>query len=112
MRARTYRVRSSVQRRVESRRPMPPALELRVRNTNVRSLRLKKEPEELEADAPLFGGALGLDSIDALELVLAVEREYGIRIQDDSTGREALRSVRSLAAFLEPRIGTDEPRLA
>ena len=91
---------------------MPPALELRVRDTIVRSLRLKKEPEELEAEAPLFGGSLGLDSIDALELVLAVEREYGVRIEDDAVGREALRSIRSLAAFLEPRIGTHESRPA
>ncbi|HET6204190.1 MAG TPA: phosphopantetheine-binding protein [Planctomycetota bacterium] len=87
-------------------------LEDKVRDTIVRSLRLKKKPEELEADAPLFGGSLGLDSIDALELVLAIEREYGVRIQDDGVGREALRCVRGLVAFLEPRVGTDGPRPA
>ncbi|MCI0587545.1 MAG: phosphopantetheine-binding protein [Planctomycetes bacterium] len=87
---------------------MAPDLESRVRGTIVQSLRLKKGPEEIEGDAPLFGGSLGLDSIDALELVLAVEREYGVRIQDDAVGREALASVRALVAFLGPRIGKDE----
>ncbi len=86
---------------------MASDLESRVRGTIVRSLRLKKGPEELEPEAPLFGGSLGLDSIDALELVLAVERDFGVRIQDDAVGREALRSVHALVAFLEPRIGKD-----
>ncbi|MGH7150849.1 MAG: phosphopantetheine-binding protein, partial [Planctomycetota bacterium] len=87
---------------------MTSDLESRVRGTIVRSLRLKKGPEEIQGDAPLFGGSLGLDSIDALELVLAVERDFGVRIQDDAVGREALASVRALVAFLEPRTGKHE----
>ena len=80
---------------------MPPDLETRVRDTIVRSLRLKKEPEELEADAPLFGGALGLDSIDALELAMALEERYGVAIEDDpERNQQIFASVSSLAAFV------------
>ena len=58
-------------------------------------------PDEIETDAPLFGEGLGLDSIDALELVVMVERCYGIKIRTMEVGQQALASVSALAAFIE-----------
>jgi acyl carrier protein len=58
-------------------------------------------PEEIDSDAALFGGGLGLDSIDALELAIEIGRRYGVRIKsDDEKNREIFRSVRTLAAFI------------
>jgi acyl carrier protein len=61
-------------------------------------------PSEIADDAPLFGEGLGLDSVDALELVVALEKEFGIRIQSHEVGREAFTSVTALAAFIEGRL--------
>jgi len=60
-------------------------------------------PDEIGDDQPLFGPALGLDSIDALELVVLLERDYGIVIKDIEAGRPAFQSVRTLAAFIEAK---------
>ncbi len=60
-------------------------------------------PEQIDDDAPLFGTGLGLDSIDALELVVLLEKEYGIVIKDIEEGRPAFRSVRTLAEFIEAK---------
>jgi acyl carrier protein len=54
-------------------------------------------PEMIDPDAPLFVEGLGLDSIDALELILLLERQYGIRIQDPGERRDALQSVNAMA---------------
>ena len=61
-----------------------PSLEQRVKELIVRQLRLKTAPEDIEDTAPLFGGALGLDSIDALELVVGLEKEFGQTITDQA----------------------------
>ena len=67
----------------------------------IESLRLQDvTPEQIEDDAPLFGTGLGLDSIDALELVVMLEKHYGIVIKDIEEGRPAFRSVRALADFI------------
>ena len=59
-------------------------------------------PEDIQLDDPLFGGPLGLDSIDALELAIVLERTYGIRIKSgESRNQEILASLRSLVAFIE-----------
>ena len=60
-------------------------------------------PEQIDDEAPLFGAGLGLDSIDALELVVMLEKNYGIVIKDIEEGRPAFRSVRTLADFIETR---------
>jgi acyl carrier protein len=60
-------------------------------------------PEQISDDAPLFGTGLGLDSIDALELVVMLEKHYGIVIKDIETGRPAFQSVRTLADFIESK---------
>lgn len=66
----------------------------------VRALRLPISPDDIANDTPLFGEGLGLDSIDVLELVLELERSFGVQIRDEQTGREVLRSVDTIAAFV------------
>ncbi len=68
----------------------------------IASLRLEDvTPEQIVDDAPLFGTGLGLDSIDALELVAMLEKDYGIMIKDFEEGRPAFQSVQTLARFIE-----------
>jgi acyl carrier protein len=57
-------------------------------------------PEEIETDAPLFGEGLGLDSIDALQLVVAMERDYGVVVPDAKVGAVVFQSVRSMAGYI------------
>jgi acyl carrier protein len=59
-----------------------------------------RTPEQIDPAAPLFGEGLGLDSIDALELVVMLEKHYGIRITDIEVGRRAFSSVNALAEFI------------
>ena len=58
-------------------------------------------PDKIDPEAPLFGEGLGLDSIDALELVVMLEEHYGIRITDLEVGRRAFNSVNELAQFVK-----------
>jgi acyl carrier protein len=60
-------------------------------------------PEQIDDDAPLFGTGLGLDSIDALELVVMLEEHYGILVRDSEVARSAFQSVRTLAQFIEAK---------
>lgn len=59
------------------------------------------QPEDIENDAPLFGSGLGLDSIDALELIVMMEKNYGIKIKDPSAGKEIFKSINSMAEFVQ-----------
>jgi acyl carrier protein len=63
-------------------------------------LRLQVAPAEIDADAPIFGEALGLDSIDALELVVLVEDRFHVSIPDEEVGRRAFASVNALVDFI------------
>lgn len=56
---------------------------------------------DIDNDSPLFGEGLGLDSIDALELIVLLERNYGIRIQDPAIGKEIFKSINVLAKYIE-----------
>lgn len=58
-------------------------------------------PEEIEDEAPLFGEGLGLDSLDAVELVVLIQKHFGVEIKDMEEGRPALQSVNTLASFIE-----------
>lgn len=58
-------------------------------------------PADIDDNAPLFGDGLGLDSIDSLELMVLLERNYGIKIEDASKGREVLASIQSMAQYIE-----------
>jgi acyl carrier protein len=62
-------------------------------------------PEEIETDAPLFVEGLGLDSIDAVEIVALLEHEYGIRVTEMETAKAAFSSVGTLASFVQERRG-------
>lgn len=67
----------------------------------IQALKLKTvKPENIDPDAPLFGSGLGLDSIDALELVVMLERHYGIKIEEMEAARAAFASVRAMAKFV------------
>ena len=57
--------------------------------------------EDIDVDEPLIGGSLGLDSIDTLELLVLLEREYGVTVPDVNVGRQVFASVRSLADYVE-----------
>lgn len=57
-------------------------------------------PADIDTDAPLFGEGLGLDSIDALEIILILERNYGIKIENTAATRPVFKSVRSLAEYV------------
>lgn len=80
---------------------MDNSLRLRIKEVIVRSLRLQMPPAEIADDVPLFGEGLGLDSIDALELVMEIERTFGVAIGDEQTAKRVLRSVSTLAQFIE-----------
>jgi len=67
----------------------------------VRALKLPIPPDEIDNAAPLFGAGLGLDSIDALELVLEIERSFGVVIGDEETGGKVLQSVDAIAEYIE-----------
>ena len=79
------------------------SLERQVCRVIVETLRLKRAPESIDVDAPLFGEGLGLDSVDALELVMGLEHAFGLRIEDQESGRRMLMSVRTIVAFLRER---------
>ena len=57
-------------------------------------------PDDIDADAPLFSTGLGLDSIDALELIVLMEKNYGIRLANASEGTEIFKSVRTMADYV------------
>ncbi len=59
---------------------------------------------DIDDEAPLFGEGLGLDSLDAVELVVLVHKHFGVEIKDMEEGRPALQSVKTLAAFIEARL--------
>lgn len=79
-----------------------PSIEDRVKALIVETLMLEDiTADDIETDAPLFVEGLGLDSIDALELALAIHKEFGVRTrEDDERNREHFYSVASLANFI------------
>jgi acyl carrier protein len=73
----------------------------RVRQMIVTQLRLKTKAEQIATDAPLFGDeGLGLDSIDALELVVGIEKTFGVQIADQEMGEQVFQSVDSIVTYL------------
>jgi len=91
---------------------MAEGLEAEIKALIVESLALEDlEPEEIETDAPLFVEGLGLDSIDALELAMALEERYGVTVEDDpDQNRVIFSSVKSLADFVRAQSGGDAAR--
>jgi acyl carrier protein len=76
-------------------------LKAEVKDLLVTNLMLRMTPEQIGDDLPLFGpGGLGLDSVDALQLVVALDKNYGLKIADPASAREILRSVETIALAL------------
>jgi acyl carrier protein len=82
--------------------PGPALQEIEVARLIVSALSLEVLPEDIAPDAPLFGEGLGLDSIDALELSLAVSKAHGVQLRsDDERNHRIFASLRSLTAHIE-----------
>lgn len=62
---------------------------------------LSVNPDEIKDDEPLFGKGLGLDSIDSIELIVLLNREYGIIIEDPKEGRKILVDINTMANYIE-----------
>ncbi len=58
------------------------------------------QPDDIDAQAPLFGDGLGLDSIDALELIVLLERNYGIKLASPAEGKAIFKSVQTMADYV------------
>jgi acyl carrier protein len=87
---------------------MEPSSDLKqkVKALIVRQLKLEIDPASIRDEAPLFGDAsdgLGLDSIDALELVLGLEKEFAIKVHDEEVGVTAFASVNALCDFIRQK---------
>ena len=77
-------------------------LKTRLKEQIIEALNLEEiTPTDIDDAAPLFGDGLGLDSIDALELILILEREYGIHIENPAEARPIFASINTLADFIE-----------
>ena len=76
-------------------------LENKLKEQVIEALNLEDmSPDDIDNSEPLFGEGLGLDSIDALELIVLLERDYGIKMEDASLGKTVLQSINSMAAYI------------
>lgn len=73
----------------------------KVKEMLVRDLRLKIKPEAIKDDEMIFGEGLGLDSIDALELVVALEKNFGVKIPDATVGAKVLVSINTVVDYIK-----------
>lgn len=58
-------------------------------------------PDDIDADAALFGDGIGLDSIDVLEIIVLLERNYGIRLANPAEGKEIFKSIKTIAEYVK-----------
>ena len=83
---------------------MSDPLVQRLKKMIIDELRLEDvTPDDIDDDEPLIGSGLSLDSVDMLELVLKLEKEYGVKIESSEESKKALSSVNSLAAYVRER---------
>ena len=88
----------------------PAELKKQIKQLLVENLMLQSKPEEIADDLPLFGpGSLGLDSVDALQLVVALDKNYKLKIPDPETAKKVLQSVNTIVAALEEHLSA-KPR--
>ena len=82
------------------------ALKKRIKEMMIENLMLQIGPEEIRDDQPLFGPqSLGLDSVDALQLVVGLEKSFGLKIPDPASAKEILQSVNSITAAVQRKMG-------
>lgn len=75
---------------------------LKLKNQIIEVLNLEDlTAADIDAEAPLFGDGLGLDSIDALELIVLLEREYGIKLANPAEGKKIFQSIASIANYVD-----------
>ena len=74
-------------------------LELKTKIIEVLNLE-EMTPEDIDTDSPLFGAGLGLDSIDALELIVLLEKSYGIKLANPSEGKAIFKNIRTIAEYV------------
>ena len=80
-----------------------PDLKLELKRLLVENLMLQTPAEDIADDLPLFGsGGLGLDSVDALQLVVALDKSYGLKISDPETAKAILQNINTIAAAIPP----------
>jgi len=79
-------------------------LKERLKQVIVEGLNLEEiRPEDIEDEAPLFGDGLGLDTLDAVELVVLLEKHFGVEVKNMDEGRAAFQSINTLVKFMEER---------
>jgi acyl carrier protein len=79
-------------------------LKLQIKRLMVENLMMQTTAEEIADDIPLFGpGGLGLDSVDALQLVVSLDKHFGLKISDSGAAKEILQNVNTIAAALEEK---------
>ena len=76
-------------------------LKARIRQMLVENLMLQVQPEEITDELPLFGEGLGLDSVDALQIVVALDKNFGLKIKDAEMAKGVLKNVNTIAAAIE-----------
>jgi acyl carrier protein len=83
---------------------IPDTLKAEIKDLLVQNLMLQVTPAEIGDETPLFGeGSLGLDSVDALQLVVALEKNYGLKVANPQEARGLLASVNTIAAAVATR---------
>jgi acyl carrier protein len=81
------------------------SLKERIKHLMVENLMLQMTAAEIADDLPLFGpGSLGLDSVDALQLVVALDKNFGLKIRDPEAAREILRNVNTMAEAVQQKL--------
>ncbi len=83
---------------------IPADLNQEIKRVIVEALNLDTPPEEIQDDAPLFGEGLGLDSIDALEIAMALEKRFAIKVQPDKETKRFFFSIATLADLVRQRL--------
>lgn len=83
----------------------PNTLKDQIKNLMVENLMLQVSPAEIGDELPLFGpGSLGLDSVDALQLVVALDKNFGLKIRDTEAAKEILRNVNTIAQAVQNKL--------